>query len=239
MTVDRHGGSKEDFAQARADLVEEVARDFRETGDLTGRREMSPRVREALASVPRHRFVPDYNRAYAYENRPLPIGEGQTISQPYIVAIMTELAQPGPQDKVLEIGTGSGYQCAMLAELAKQVYSIEYYADLAERARKLLQEIGYTNVHMRVGDGSKGWPEEAPFDAIVVTAAGKGVPEAYIDQLAPGGRLVIPVEERGGHGGRLFGLMPEQHLMLVTKGDNGKVEYKKLLPVAFVPLLGK
>lgn len=179
----------------------------------------------ALRKVPRHRFVPAEYRSFAYEDSPLPIGYGQTISQPFIVAIMTEIAAITRSTKVLEIGTGSGYQAAVAAELSDQVFSIEIVPALAERAAATLKELGYNDVTVRAGDGYHGWPEHAPFDVIIVTAAADTVPPPLIAQLKDGGRLLIPV-------GPLFGV---QNLVLVTKQE-GKVRTRTLMPVRFVPL---
>ena len=178
----------------------------------------------AMKSVERHLFVPEDLQNYAYDDGPLPIGEGQTISQPYIVAFMTETAKIKPTDSVLEIGTGSGYQAAVLAGLAKSVYSIEILEDLAESARQRLEKLGYKNVFVKHGDGYRGWPEKAPFDAIVVTAAPTDVPEALLEQLKVGGRMVLPV-------GRHF-----QELLSITKTKDG-IEKERLLPVRFVPMV--
>lgn len=183
------------------------------------------RVLRAMASVPRHLFVPEYLRDSAYDDGPLPIGEDQTISQPYIVAFMTEAIRPRPADRVLEVGTGSGYQTAVLAGLVKHVYSTEVRPRLAEAARARLVELGCSNVTLRVDDGSGGWPEESPFDAILVTAAAHRVPEALMEQLGMGGRLVIPI----GSG--------DQELVRVTRGRGG-FDRERLLPVRFVPLVG-
>jgi protein-L-isoaspartate(D-aspartate) O-methyltransferase len=185
-------------------------------------------VLAAMRKVPRHEFVGAEMRRYAYDNGPLPIGHGQTISQPYIVALMTDLARPTRESRLLEVGTGSGYQTAILAELAAEVYSIEIVAPLAEIAAERLRRLGYKNVHLQTGDGYHGWPEHAPFDAILVTAAAPAVPPPLIEQLAPGGRLVIPVGEPS------FG----QVLRLLEKGTDGEVETHDILPVAFVPLTG-
>ncbi len=185
---------------------------------------VDPRVLRAMESVPRHLFVPEAFRRSAYEDAPLPIGEGQTISQPYIVAFMSEAIRPMETDCVLEIGTGSGYQTAVLAHLVRQVFTIEVRPDLAEAARARLEDLGFRNVRLRVGDGHEGWPEEAPFDAILVTAAPREAPQALFDQLAVGGRLVIPL-------GTL-----EQSLVRVTRGPGG-FEREVLLPVRFVPLI--
>lgn len=186
-----------------------------------------PDVLEAVRTVPRHRFVPESARAFAYEDRPLPIGHGQTISQPYIVALMTELADVKAGDTVLEIGTGSGYQAAVLAELGVTVYSIEIIEPLAEQARAALDATGYGDrVEVRTGDGYAGWPEHAPFDAIIVTAAPPVVPEALKQQLRPGGRLVIPV-------GESF-----QRLLRITRRQTD-FEEENVLPVRFVPMTGR
>ena len=187
-----------------------------------------PRVLAAMAAVPRHRFVPEAQAGSAYEDTPLPIGEGQTISQPYIVAYMTEALAPAPGARVLEIGTGSGYQTAILAELAKEVITIEVVEALAAAAEAKLRALGYDNVECRVGDGSAGCPERAPFDGIMVTAAARSMPAPLLDQLAPGGRLVIPL----GHDPL------SQDLCLVEKDGQGALRERHLFPVAFVPLTG-
>ncbi|MCI0460704.1 MAG: protein-L-isoaspartate(D-aspartate) O-methyltransferase [Gemmataceae bacterium] len=186
----------------------------------------SKRVLEVMGKVPRHEFVAESVRSEAYHDRPLPIGQGQTISQPYIVGFMTEVADPQPGQRVLEIGTGSGYQAAVLAELAGEVYTIELLPELAEQARKRLERLGYSNVHVKAGDGYQGWPEKGPFDSIVVTCGAKEVPEPLFEQLKEGGKLVIPV---GGPN-------EEQSLLVVTKGPEGTREVRDLLPVRFVPL---
>jgi len=198
-----------------------------ETRGMTGVAALSPRVRAALGKVERHRLVPEAQRALAYRNHPLPIGQAQTISQPYIVALSTELIAPEPQHVVLEIGTGSGYQAAVLAEIVQKVYSIELLELLAVTAQKALKELQYQNIEIKVGDGYQGWPEKAPFDAIVVTAAAPRVPDALLAQLKPGGRMVIPVGAS----------RDEQELLLVVKSAAGKIEHKKMLPVRFVPLV--
>ena len=181
-------------------------------------------VLEAMREVPRHEFVPDHLKKYAYSDEPLPIGEDQTISQPYIVAYMTEFLQLGGGDKVLEIGTGSGYQAAVLAEIVSEVYTIEIIPALAEEAEKKFKALNYQNIHTRVGDGYHGWPEEAPFDAIVVTAAPDKIPAPLIEQLKEGGKLVIPVGPK----------YSVQSLQLVTR-KNGKTTTTNLFPVRFVP----
>ncbi len=185
-----------------------------------------PRVLAALRKLPRHLFVPPNLQSAAYEDTPLPIGYGQTISQPYIVAFMTEALELKPQDKVLEIGTGSGYQAAVLAELAREVYTIEIVEPLAKSARERLEGLGYSNVHVRAGDGYRGWPEAAPFDAIIVTAAPEQVPPPLLDQLRVGGRLVVPV-------GRFM-----QDLVRLRRTPQG-IKRESLLPVMFVPMTGE
>jgi protein-L-isoaspartate(D-aspartate) O-methyltransferase len=183
-------------------------------------------VLEVMRTVPRHRFVPLEHLEYAYHDGPLPIGEGQTISQPYIVALMTQLLNLSGKGKVLEIGTGSGYQTAILSYLAREVYSIERFKSLAERATAILGELGLTNVRIHIGDGSNGWPEAAPYEAIIVTAAAPRVPPPLLEQLMEGGRLVLPVGGRGG-----------QFLERWIRRGN-KHEHEQIAPVAFVPLIG-
>ncbi len=208
-------------------MVAEVEAMMAETRGMTGLAALSPRVRAALGKVERHRLVPAEQRSLAYRNHPLPIGQGQTISQPYIVALSTDLIATEPQHVVLEIGTGSGYQAAVLAEIGQKVYSIELLEPLAVTATKALKELQYKNIEIKVGDGYKGWPEKAPFDAIVVTAAAPRVPEALLAQLKPGGRMVIPVGAS----------REEQELLLIVKSAAGKIEQKSILPVRFVPLV--
>jgi len=207
----------ESFEQARQRMV---------SGQIEARGVHDSRVLAAMRRVPRHEFVPLEQRPYAYEDRPLPIGYGQTISQPYIVAVMSEALELDGSEKVLEIGTGSGYQAAVLAELAAEVYTIEIVEPLASRAASDLERLGFENLHVRAGDGYRGWPEAAPFDAIIVTAAPDHIPQPLLDQLAVGGRLVIPV-------GRMF-----QELELITKDAEG-VHREDLLPVRFVPMVGE
>jgi protein-L-isoaspartate(D-aspartate) O-methyltransferase len=214
-------------AAERARLVEEVEAMYAATARETGLPRMSPVVRGALAAVERHRFVPESQRDAAYRNHPLPIGAGQTISQPYIVALSTDLIEPRPHHRVLEVGTGSGYQAAVLAAIVARVYSIELIEDLGRPAAARLAALGYANVEVRIGDGYAGWPERAPFDGIVVTAAAPRVPEALVAQLARGGRMVIPVGERHG----------VQELLVVTKRADGGIERRSVLPVRFVPLV--
>jgi protein-L-isoaspartate(D-aspartate) O-methyltransferase len=212
------------FNDDRAELVAEIERDIAATRP-TGKSELDPRVVNALARVPRHMFVPADVRAYAYENTPLPIGNDQTISQPYIVALMTELAELDADAVVLEIGTGSGYQAAVLAEIAREVYTIEIIEPLGRRASEVLAGLGYDNVTVRIGDGYAGWPERAPFDAILVTAAPEEVPPPLIEQLKPGGRLVIPVGAED----------TTQILRVLRKDSAGQLTTTDVLPVLFVP----
>lgn len=216
------------YAEQRAALVSEVewyARFIDEDTIDT----FSHAVLSAMARVPRHEFVPMDKRPHAYENRPLPIGYGQTISQPYIVALMTELAQPDKDDVVLEIGTGSAYQAAVLAEIVDHVYTIEIIEPLAKQAEARLDRLGYQNVSTRLGDGYYGWEEHGPFDSILVTAAASHVPPPLIAQLRPGGRMVIPV------GGRFT----TQHLLLIEKTEQGEIKSRQILAVRFVPLTGE
>ncbi|MFY9811248.1 MAG: protein-L-isoaspartate(D-aspartate) O-methyltransferase [Aquabacterium sp.] len=207
-------------------LLQEIEAEVRDTHDRTGRASLSERVIQALRQVPREAFVPAHLQDAAYQNMPLPIGHRQTISQPYIVALMTELLEPQADQVVLEVGTGSGYQAAVLDGLVKHVYSVEVVPALAEEATERLQRLGYHHVSVRQGDGSLGWPEHAPYDAIIVTAAGPQVPPALVEQLKPGGVLVMPV------GGRHF----EQNLRVIRKGADGQLTERDVLPVVFVPL---
>lgn len=223
------GLAKEDEFTARQQMIQTIEHDVVLTSIATGRLHLDKKVLDAMSAVPRHKFVPSSRAKYAYENRPLPIGHGQTISQPYIVALMTDLLEINPGDKVLEIGTGSGYQAAILAELTRSVYSIEIIEPLGKQAAKQLNELGYDFIQTRIGDGYYGWKKAAPFDRIIVTAAADHVPPPLIEQLNPGGRMVIPV---GGH-------FMTQQLMLVEKSKDGKVRSRQILPVAFVPLTGK
>lgn len=200
-----------------------------QVGRACGLPPLDPRVLEAMAAVPREEFVPPGEEMLAYANIPLPIGHGQTISQPFMVAVMTDLLRPQPTHIVLEVGTGSGYQAAVLARLVKHVYSIEIVEALALQARQRLARLGFGNVSVRCGDGHAGWPEQAPFDGIIVTAAAPTVPPALIDQLAPGGRLVMPIGDGLGW----------QDLVLLEKSAAGEVNSRKLFPVAFVPLTGE
>ena len=208
-------------------MVAEVEAMYAETRSLTGLSAMSPRVRAALGRVERHRLVSAGQQALAYRNHPLPIGQGQTISQPYIVAISTDLIAPQPQHNVLEVGTGSGYQAALLAEVVGRVFSIEIIESLGKEAAERLTALGYRNIEIRIGDGYQGWPEKAPFDAIVVTAAAPHVPAALLAQLKTGGKMVIPVGAAS----------QTQELLLITKEMDGTSRQKTILPVRFVPLL--
>jgi protein-L-isoaspartate(D-aspartate) O-methyltransferase len=217
----------QDFGAERERLLTEIDAMYAETRGETSLAAMSPTVRRAMTKVERHRLIPEGQRSLAYRNHPLPIGGGQTISQPYIVALSADLLNAKSGDIVLEVGTGSGYQAAVLAEIVSRVYSIELIASLGDEARKRLQELGYGNIEVRIGDGYKGWPEKAPFDGIVVTAAAPHVPAALVEQLKPGGRIVIPV---GGTG-------EIQYLKVLEKRADGSVSEKRVLPVRFVPLL--
>jgi len=209
--------AQDDFSSARAAMVEK---------QIVKRGVTDSLVLAAMRKVPRHEFVPESYRGYSYADEPLPIGEGQTISQPYIVALMTETLKLNRDSKVLEVGTGSGYQAAVLAEVAASVYTIEIVESLCREATVTLASLGYKNVHVRCGDGYRGWPEEAPFDAIIVTAAPDHIPQPLVDQLKPGGKMSIPV-------GDVY-----QELMLITKTESGVVE-QSILPVRFVPMTGE
>jgi len=216
------------FEAERRALLREIERDVQETAEYLNRRELDPRVMAAMASVPRHEFVRPEDRDVAYANRPLPIGYGQTISQPYIVAVMTDLLEPTQGCRALEVGTGSGYQAAVLSQLCEKVYTLEIVEGLGQQARTRLARLGYTNVDVRIGDGYYGWPEAAPFDVIVVTAVAGHIPPPLLKQLKPGGRMVLPVGTR----------FTTQELVLVRKLTDGRITTRQLLPVAFVPLTG-
>lgn len=215
--VDTDRGAGTSYAAERERMIDEqiVARGVR-----------SPAVLDAMRRVPRHLFVPEAERALAYGDFPLPIAAGQTISQPYIVAYMSELLEVEPDHKVLEVGTGSGYQAAVLAELSRHVYSIEIIEELGHSAREALRESGYEAVHLRIGDGYRGWPEEAPFDRIIVTAAPDHIPPVLVDQLAAGGKIVIPVGS------------VDQEIIVITKSDTG-VTQQRTIAVRFVPMTGE
>jgi protein-L-isoaspartate(D-aspartate) O-methyltransferase len=228
LPPDDAGAADAAHAAEASRMVEEIERMARETAGETGHERFSPAVLAALRKVPRHRFVAAGQERAAYRNHPLPIGRGQTISQPYIVALSTHLIEPQPGHRVLEVGTGSGYQAAVLCELVQHVYTIEIIEELGREAQRRLQAAGYGNVSVRIGDGHAGWPEHAPYDGIVVTAAASHVPPALVEQLEPGGRMVIPV------GSQLHG----QRLMLVQKGSDGAISERAVLPVMFVPMTG-
>jgi protein-L-isoaspartate(D-aspartate) O-methyltransferase len=223
----RSGG--DDMQTAREEMVKEIESDVMATSHSIGKHQLSQEVMRVMGQVPRHEFVPDYERRAAYLNRPLPIGYGQTISQPYIVALMTDLLAVSGDDKVLEVGAGSGYQAAVLSLLVKEVHSIEIIPELARECRSRIQRLGYTNVTIHEGDGYYGLASEGPFDAIVVTAAASYIPPPLVQQLKPGGRMVIPV-------GAPFAF---QHLMLIEKNEQGKISTRQVLPVQFVPLTGR
>lgn len=209
-------------------LIQDVELEVQATRYFTGISQLDDRVMKAMATVQRHEFVPADLEYRAYDNGPLPIGHGQTISQPFIVALMTALLQPKATDTVLEVGAGSGYQAAILSKVVKQVYTVEIVAQLAEGAKKRLEHLGYANVEVRCGDGYAGWPEHAPFDGILVAAAAPHVPQPLVDQLKPGGRLVVPL-------GQPYG---PQDLLVIEKASDGSLDRKSVLPVAFVPLTG-
>jgi protein-L-isoaspartate(D-aspartate) O-methyltransferase len=214
------------YAAQRAAMLADITALTRETRSEIGRDRLQERVMSAMAKVPRHRFVPPGQERYAYDNRPLPIGLDQTISQPFIVALMTDLLELKPGAKVLEVGTGSGYQAAVLAELAREVYTIEIVEPLAKQAAARLAALGHRNVTAKSGDGYRGWPEHAPFDAIMVTAGALDVPPALVEQLKPGGKLVIPVGAQS----------IAQQLLVIDKDASGKTITRSVLAVRFVPL---
>jgi protein-L-isoaspartate(D-aspartate) O-methyltransferase len=218
---------QDEFAAARERLLAEIDSEVRDTARWLGTDRLDPAVRAAIGSVPRHEFVPGWERPYAYDNRPLSIGRGQTISQPYIVAAMTQMLHPHPKMRVLEVGTGCGYQAAVLASVVAEVWSVERIAELASAAAERLARLGYANVHVKTADGGLGWQEHAPYDGILVTAAAASMPQALVDQLGPEGRMVIPIGV-----GRF-----EQTLTLVERDGQGKVSVEPGLPVAFVPLV--
>lgn len=223
-----HDDEEQRYERDRRELVAQIEAEYRETIGWTGRDELNPRVKNAMANVPRHEFVPKAERWFAYINNALPIGWRQTISQPYIVALMTDLLDLEPGDVVLEIGTGSGYQAAILSLLVNKVYSIEVVPELAEGAAEVLARLGYDNVEVRAGDGTHGWPEHAPFDKIIVTAEAAEIPGDLIEQLKAGGKLIMPVGDWSG-----------QLLTLVEKRADGTIDKRVNLPVTFVPLISK
>jgi protein-L-isoaspartate(D-aspartate) O-methyltransferase len=218
----------QDFTSQRQQMVEEIAEDARRVAEFVEKESFDERIMHVMQNTPRHLFVPAEARPFAYENRPLPIGYGQTISQPYIVALMTDLLQPEPDHTVLEIGTGSGYQAAVLAQLVKEVYSIEIIEELGQSSSRLLKDLGYDNVTTRTADGYDGWPQHAPFDSIIVTAAISHIPPPLVRQLKNGGTMVIPV----GTG------FQTQQLTLVKKDMSGEITTRQIIPVIFVPFTG-
>jgi protein-L-isoaspartate(D-aspartate) O-methyltransferase len=212
----------------RKQMLRDIEMEAEFTSRYIGKSALDSRVMQAMGEVLRHEFVTPDMRKAAYENGPLPIGGGQTISQPYIVALMTDLLEPQPDDVILEVGTGSGYQAAVLSRVVRQVYSVEIVTELSARARQVLQQQGYDNVECRTGDGYYGWPEHAPYDGIMVTAAAPSIPQPLIAQLKPGGRLVLPLGQPFHH----------QELMVLEKREDGEIATRNLLAVAFVPLTG-
>jgi len=210
-------------------LLDEIESEYKYTSGMTGKDTLDPKVKAAIANVPRDKFVPKTHIDSAFYNGPLPIGHGQTISQPYIVAIMTDLLELEADDVILEIGTGSGYQAAILSQLCKQVYTIEYVPALADIAKARFEKLGYDNIESKTGNGFDGWPDHAPYDGIIVTAAATQIPGPLIKQLKPGGHMVIPVGEPYLH----------QELILVRKNEDGELNIKNILGVAFVPFQGE
>ena len=210
-------------------LLDEIESEYRYTSGMTGKQTLDPKVKAALSDVPRDKFVPKSHIDSAFYNGPLPIGHGQTISQPYIVAIMTDLLELEAGDVVLEIGTGSGYQAAILSQLCKQVYTVEYVPELADIAAVRFEKLGYDNIETKTGNGFDGWPDHAPYDGIIVTAAATHIPGPLIEQLKPGGRMVIPLGKQYFH----------QELTLVRKNEDGELDIRDILGVAFVPFQGE
>ncbi|PCJ46371.1 MAG: protein-L-isoaspartate O-methyltransferase [Moraxellaceae bacterium] len=219
----------DDWQEERELLIENIVYDVINTARFIGNRDLSPEEIESLATTPRHEFVPAKLQQYAYLNRPLPIGYGQTISQPYIVALMTNLLETEPDHVVLEVGTGSGYQAAILSPLVAKVYTIEIIEPLAESVTERLAQLEYDNIEVKHADGFYGWPEHGPFDSIIITAAGGQIPPPLIEQLKYGGRMVLPIG----------GPFSTQYLMLVIKDYNGHITTRQVLPVRFVPLTGE
>jgi protein-L-isoaspartate(D-aspartate) O-methyltransferase len=216
------------FDKSRKSMVKTIEREVKETHKYLGKEKLSKETIYAMGNVKRHKFVPLLNRISAYDNRPLPIGYGQTISQPYIVAIMTDMLNLKHTDKVLEIGTGSGYQAAILAEIVQKVYTIEVISELGVAAANRLERLGYNNVKTKIADGYYGWSENGPYDAIIVTAAATNIPPPLLKQLKPGGKMIIPVKS----------LYYVQHLILISKDQKGSITTHQILPVRFVPLTG-
>ena len=220
--------AEDDYARQRENMIRAIEANLRATSIYLKKEALNSRIMDAMNTVPRHVLVPINQRSHAYLNRPLPIGYGQTISQPYIVAIMTDLLNPQPEHTVLEVGTGSGYQAAILSRLVRQVYTIEIIEALGKRSKRDLAELGYDNIQVWIGDGYYGWKQHAPFDGIVVTATASHIPPPLIQQLKPGGRMIIPVGSR----------FLTQQLLLLVKDEEGNVTTRQILPVRFVPLTG-
>lgn len=218
-----------DFAMQRKQMVKLIEADVKATSLYLDKDALDPQVMQAIATIPRHEFVPEDEQSSAYQNRPLPIGHGQTISQPYIVAIMTDLLKVNAQSKVLELGTGSGYQAAVLSRLVDKVFTIEIIEPLGVKAKARLARLSYDNIQVKIGDGYYGWEEHAPFDAIIVTAAASHIPPPLLKQLKEGGKMIVPV-------GTPF---MTQQLLLVNKQHDGKIVSQQILPVRFVPVTGK
>ncbi len=229
LAADGVSAADRDWKARRAQMVAAIRDDVIATRAYIGKKTLRSDVLETIGRVPRHAFVPPQVIEAAYENRPLPIGYGQTISQPYIVALMTDLLETEPGDTILEVGTGSGYQAAVLAELGAAIRTIEIIPELAQEVQARFKRLGYEGIQVRQGDGYFGWPEAAPFDGIMVTAAADHVPPPLVRQLKNGGRMVIPVGQR-------FGV---QYLLLITKDHAGQLQTRQVLPVRFVPLTGK
>jgi len=217
------------YKKARIKMVKVIQEEVEMTGGYLGREKLGQNVINAMEKVKRHIFIPPLSRSYAYENRPLPIGYGQTISQPYMVAVMTDLLDLNSSSRVLEIGTGSGYQAAVLAEIAKEVYTIEIIRELGASAAKRIERLGYKNIKTRIGDGYYGWKTHAPYDAIIVTAAAGNIPPPLLKQLKPGGKMIIPIKS----------FYQIQHLVLIAKDESGVITTRQILPVMFVPLTGE
>ena len=220
--------AEDDYARQRENMIRAIEANLRATSIYLKKEALDSRIMDAMNTVPRHVLVPINQRSHAYLNRPLPIGYGQTISQPYIVAIMTDLLNPQPEHTVLEVGTGSGYQAAILSRLVRQVYTIEIIEALGKRSKRDLAELGYDNIQVWIGDGYYGWKQHAPFDGIVVTATASHIPPPLIQQLKPGGRMIIPVGSR----------FLTQQLLLLVKDEEDNVTTRQILPVRFVPLTG-
>jgi len=230
ISISLLASSMEDhYMQKRQQMVHLIEQDVLQTSQYLNTEALDPKVLQVINTVPRHKFVIPETLEDAYQNTPLPIGYGQTISQPYIVAVMTDLLKLSATDSVLEIGTGSGYQAAVLSELVEHVYSIEIIEPLGKQAEQRFKELGYKNISTRIADGYYGWEEHAPFDAIIVTAAGTHIPHTLIEQLKPGGRMMIPVGSN----------FMTQQLLLISKDNDGQLQTQQILPVRFVPLTGK